>query len=811
MAKDDDALAATVAGATGELAVTSGVLGSRAPSSLTERLAGRYEVLGLLGVGGMGSVYRARDIELDEIVALKVLAEGTDASFLDRFRQEVKLARRVTHRNVARTYDIGEHGTMRFLTMELVEGEALAKLLERERRLPVGRTLLLARELCHGLAAAHAANVIHRDLKPENVLLGRDGRVVITDFGIARAMADAPSRTQGMILGTPAYMAPEQVEGAAVIDARADIYALGAILYELVTGHRAWEGESPIAVATARVLRPPPDPRLLRPDLPQGVADVILRCMQRKPDARFHDVHELELAIDQLLATTVAETGAYPAPKAIGSSSPALSHAPSDVRIASPSGLVGTPHAEKTLAVLPFRNGGPPEDEYLAEGLTEDLIDGLSMLPDLRVRSRGAVMHLRGKTGDPRDLGRDLDVRVVVDGSVRRAGSSVRVSVRLVSVADGFQLWAKRFERPAGDVLLIADEAAEAIAAALTVEHKQRASPAQDPEVVDLYLRARHEYHLHWAGGNARAVELFAQAAGRAPQDARVLGGYALALMRRFNLDQIIHEDAASAAREMAARALAIEPNAAEPRVVNAAVAWGFGDGPTAAREVLAAYRGNPGLPEAHEYYGRLLLEAGRIEEAIARLQVAVTMEPEMHTVRSEIVRAYALLGDRPKLDAAMGPPPKEPSFLNLYWLSKVRFTMWWRDQDAMFRAAEEMMQGPAFEMRPVALGACQMYRRRQRPASLLDFFNMRASADAQSARRRAFAAQLHAEIAMLYDEPDEALNGIERAVNSALMDVAWLDHCPLFETLRKEPRFLAAHAIVKARADAVLAILPTL
>ncbi|MCZ7681848.1 MAG: serine/threonine protein kinase [Sandaracinaceae bacterium] len=264
-------------------------------------IAGRYELASMLGRGGMGCVYRVRDRELDEIVALKVLHRDLLASdgMLERFRQEVKLARRVTHKNVARTYDIGEHGGDRFLTMELVEGEPLASLLERAGALSVGEALRIAREMCAGMIAAHEAGVIHRDLKPENVCIARDGRVVLMDFGIARTHLPGSARqTSGKMLGTPGYMAPEQVQASDRIDARADVYAFGAVLYEMLTGEVAWPGESPIVVAAARLWSPPPDPRARRAELPAELARLVLRCMAREPEARIPSARELAAALD---------------------------------------------------------------------------------------------------------------------------------------------------------------------------------------------------------------------------------------------------------------------------------------------------------------------------------------------------------------------------------------------------------------------------------------------------------------------------------------------------------------------------------
>ncbi len=290
-----------------------GIASAATPSFTGPALVGgRYEILGLVGVGGMGSVYRARDTELEEVVALKVLRKELVEmpGMLERFRQEVKLARRVTHTNIARTFDIGEHEGEKFLTMEYVDGESLAEL-AAAGPMPLTKVVALARDLCAGLSAAHAAGVVHRDLKPDNVLIARDGRLVITDFGIARAVreGDAVVKTNGRPIGTPAYMAPEQVQGGDV-DARADVYALGAMLYELLTGDRAWPGEAVLAVAAARLLEPPPDPRVKCPSLPEGVAGVILRCMAKDRDARFASAADVGRALER------ANAAATPSPQA---------------------------------------------------------------------------------------------------------------------------------------------------------------------------------------------------------------------------------------------------------------------------------------------------------------------------------------------------------------------------------------------------------------------------------------------------------------------------------------------------------------
>jgi serine/threonine-protein kinase len=746
-------------------------------------IANRYEVLGLLGVGGMGAVYKVRDTELDELVALKMLKrELATPALLERFRREVKLARKVTHKNVARTFDLGEHEGERFLTMELVDGEALSTVVAREGKLSLSRVADLVGPICEGLSAAHVAGVVHRDFKPDNVLIAKDGRVVLTDFGIARAEGGDAQRTQ-IPLGTPAYMAPEQVE-AGVVDARADIYALGAVLFELLTGRLPWEGETVYAVAAMRLIQPPPDPRKHRPDLPAAVAELVMRCMARKPEDRPPTAADV--------ATRFVNV-TLPADSELISRSIRVQQAPVEQR---------TEPGQKTIAVLPFRNAGPAEDEYLADGLTDDLIDALSMTPGLRVRPRGVVMG--HKQGDPRAIGRDLDVQVVVDGSVRTIGDALRVTARVLSVADGFQLWARRFDGKRADILSIGDEVARAISGALTVAQGPERAKVENPKALDLYLRGRHEFFRMWSDAIERAIGLLKEAHELAPNDPIILSGYSLALARRFGVG-INGEQRVELARTLANRALEIAPNLAEAHAALAAVAIQHNDVAEGARLVRKALELSPLLVDAHEQAARLSSETDATIDAIVRIEHAMHLEPRLSNLRYVKARVAALVGEWDDVDRVFATPPSDSDDSNLYWMSQVRMATWSRDRARIQRVIEGLDGTAPFAFQSLVRGLGTVALTGVLPEGARGFLEERSQGDI-TPRTRSFFRQLQAETLAVANELDGVLEATEKAVDAGLFDLLWLDRCPLLEPVRKTERFVALRPRVLERSNAIVA-----
>jgi serine/threonine-protein kinase len=756
-------------------------------------VADRYEVLGLLGSGGMGTVYRARDRELDELVALKMLRRGLASSTkaLERFRREVKLARRVTHRNVARTFDIGEHAGARFLTMELVEGEMLGARLARTGRMRNVDVVPIARELASGLAAAHDAGVVHRDLKPENIIVANDGRVVITDFGIARALWSS-NQSVGGVVGTPTYMAPEQVEGALDLDPRADVYAFGAIIFELMTGMPAWDAKTPVQIMMARLTEPPPDPRRHVPTLTESSSAFIMKCMARKRDDRFANGRDLRTALDQLISSREAALSAPPP-------------APSSPKVARD--VVRT-----TVAVLPIVNEGAPEDDYVAATVHEELVDVLSAMPDVRVRAREDTATPRDAAASPQEAGAALGVQSVVDGRLRvHGGKMASVTLRLLTVEDGFQLWAQRFERPVGEIGAIVDEAADAIAHALTTKWSgvHRPIPA-DPVAHDLYLRGRYAFLHGWFGADKDAVPLLAEAHARAPHDATIAAMYARALGRAFGIDSL-GEDMARKAVSIADQALALDPGRADARVAIALVHFYRGEAASAAMDVRRALELSPNDAGARDLLGLLRSEVGPVDRAMEHLGVAVSREPGLSNAQHTMARLWGLLGDWDKAMERLGPVPKQLSGLVPYLLTRARLALWrgQRMEAKEFDAiAAEAHLGADMERRVLQIIA-GVVRRSELSADDAEFLDLALTSTYAVAQRRAcIHAQLRTELYLTAGQRDRALATLREADENALIDVTWLEMCPLFEPVRTDPTFLAIQKSVERRAWRVRAVL---
>jgi len=567
---------------------------------------GPYEIVAPLGAGGMGEVYRARDTRLERDVAVKVLPESIqgDPEALARFEREAKLVAALSHPNILAIHDVGKDAGVSYAVTELLEGETLRDRLN-SGTVSLRKAISYAREVASGLAAAHGRGIVHRDLKPENVFVRSDGHVKILDFGLARrdalgeaeGAAEAPTvaRTKpGTILGTVGYMSPEQVRGETA-DSRTDIFSFGAILYELAYGERAFKAESDVETMTA-ILREEPPALRRRGGVPNEIARVIARCLEKKPEERFQSASDLAFVLQIFEHAEAAEPAEVKPPASAARTPSAARSTISDSSRAS-------------IAVLPFRNlSADIENEYFTDGITEEIINALSKIEALRVASRISAFAFKGKDQDVRQIGSELGVRTVLEGSVRRAGSRLRISTELVNVADGYQLWSERYDREMEDVFAIQDEIALAIANTLKVrllageEGALFARPTDDVEAYNHYLKGKYFFNRRVP---RQAIVEFERAIARDPGFSPALTGLSDAYCIFAFYGGIPTLDAFARARAAAAKAHELEPDSSEVHLALALVEHYFGwNFEREDQELLRAIALAPRAAAAHSWLG---------------------------------------------------------------------------------------------------------------------------------------------------------------------------------------------------------------
>lgn len=752
------------------------------------KLGDRFALLGLIGFGGMGNVYRAYDHELEEVVALKMLRHEriSAAGVLKRFRQEVRLARKITHPNIARMYDIGEVDGERFLTMEYIDGETLAHRLARQLSLSVVATLGIGIQLCLGLEAAHRAGVVHRDLKPDNILISKDNRVAITDFGIAWPLAEATSgkgERHAGLAGTPTYMAPEQIQGRP-LDPRTDLYALGLILFEMLSGKPVWTAEGLTELLVVRLHRDPPSLEQLCPEVPATLTALIQQLLQLEPEQRpasaaavGRSLQGIQHDVDQALTARQAASKQYQPEPAQGP----ITRIP-------------------TLAVLPFQNQGAPEAAWLAEGITEDLIDTLSMLPSVRVRPRSMTRSLTDYSGDIRELGRTLDVTSILQGTVRRIGERVRVTARMTCTTDGIQLRTVRLERAIEDTLIMAEALAQELSSAFSGEMlpPTRTQPT-NPKAIELYLRARKEYMKAWGEYNQIALELFSEAHALAPEDPLIMSGYAMSLARRYGQGAVI-EGQDALARELAERALARVPNLGEARMALAWLNLHMGYLPQTGAQVRLALKAAPGLADPYELAGRLLTEAGDTERGLQMFETALMLDPTQQHILSSQARTRALAGQVKEALAILDGMPELPELQGFKWTNIARITGWHRLSSRVPEIIERL-KPQTFHLAPVVIEMLRLYGAREIPSPVMNYLVDFATNPKSTARMRALGCQLVLEAHAQVYQFDECWPWLAVADKEQLLDLHWLEHCPLLQPLRTDPRWSAIHPRVQTRA----------
>ena len=593
-------------------------------------LGATYTLQRELGGGGMSRVFVAQEIHLGRMVVMKVVAEELAGGMsVERFHREIRLAAMLQHPHIVPVLTAGEaHGVL-YYTMPLVEGESLRARLERDGAFSLEEAITVLRDVAGALEYAHAKGVVHRDVKPDNILL-TGAAAVVTDFGIAKALEHSviaergTALTQaGLSIGTPEYMAPEQALADPDVDHRADLYAFGCVAYEVLTGKSPFAGRAQMKLVAAHLTEAPVRVEAARTGLPRSLAAVVMQCLEKDPAARPANALQVMSALDRALV----ELATAPPAK-------------TDER--------------RSIAVLPFRNLSPdPDVEYLADGLTEEIIADLSRVRALTVISRSSAMRFKAGDRDIRTVARELDVRYLLEGSLRRAGNTLRVTAQLVDTEEDANLWAERFDGSLDDVFAIQESIAHSIVGALRVwlSPAERLGlqerPIPDLRAYDCYLRARHEILSFTQGGAERAIVLLTHGLEVAGDNALVLGtlGVAHAFLAQLGVDA-----ASNGARavEFAQAAFVIDPESPQGHTVMGLVALASADLSASAKSLRRVLEREPSNVEVMLTLGNVYLCAGRAERAEPLLRRCAQLDPLLpltHLMLAylELVRGHAV------------------------------------------------------------------------------------------------------------------------------------------------------------------------
>jgi TolB-like protein/Tfp pilus assembly protein PilF/tRNA A-37 threonylcarbamoyl transferase component Bud32 len=702
--------------------------------------AGRYQIIEELGQGGMGKVYKAFDKEVNVRVALKLVKPeiAADKNTIERFRNELKIARGISHRNICRMYDLGREAETYFITMEYVSGEDLGSFLRRARRLDIGTAVSIARQVCEGLSEAHRLGVVHRDLKPGNIMIDGEGNAKIMDFGIARSLKRKGLTGTGAMIGTPEYMSPEQAEGKEA-DQRSDIYALGVILYKMVTGQVPFEGDTPLSIALKQKSEIPKDPRELNAQLPEGLSRLILRCLEKDKEKRFQSAAAVSAELEKIEDSIITAEKAAPTGKAGLSGEKArrfrLKRLMAPILTAVAFVIIGLvlwrvlpgkhaagPMGEPSVAVLPFEDLSPQKDqEYFCDGMTEELINRLSNIRGLKVPARTSVFTFKGKSVDVREIGRELNVETVLEGSIRKIDNQLRVTAQLVNVTDGFYLWSDTYNRELKDVFNIWDDIALTIAdkLKLTLMSDEKARlvkhSTENLEAYNLYLLGRSLFYKAVVEDEFyRAMSYSDQALAKDPKFALAhvlkagcyellcLNGYLApkdsypkakeALVKALDLDDGLGEahaslgylkmvadwDPAGAEKEFKL-ALTLSPSSVDVHILNSMYLAEMRRFDEAIAGFKRAVELDPTGPQTYLYLGMAYYWADRLDEALVQIKKALELDSNNLNVQFMIAMIYALKGmssealaQADKMQSALPTPDDAVILSNFGWIYAV-------------------------------------------------------------------------------------------------------------------------------------------
>ena len=642
--------------------------------------ASRYEIIEELGKGGMGRVYRVLDKNVEEEVALKFLnAEITaDEKTIERFRNELKFARKIIHKNVCRMYDLSIAEGTHYITMEFVPGEDLKSTMKRVGPLGAGKAVSIAKQIGEGLVEAHKLGVVHRDLKPQNIMIDKEGNARIMDFGIARSLKAKGVTGEGVIIGTPEYMSPEQAEGKEV-DQRSDIYSLGVILFEMVTGRVPFEGDTPLSIALKHKTEKVQDPRKLNIQVQENLSRLILKCMEKEKENRFqtadellHDLSEIEKEIPSTEKIVPERKIRAKAPRELPKSLliPGAILMAAAIIVAGYFFFSGIGKKEKpgpeiipeakwnnSVAVLPFRDFSPQKDqEYFCDGMTDAIIGRLSRFEELKVISMTSVMSYKNPDRDIKNIGQELDVRTILEGSIQREDSRIRVNAQLINVEDDSHLWSDTYDRELESVFDVQDEISKSISETLKVkltggpQEKAKKDQPTNLEAYEYYMKGMHfiksKFVISFQEEDFQAgVEMFEKAVEIDPSYALAYFGLGWAYEHHFHVTG--SQEDSDMVQKMCEMAYQLDPNSA---IINATLGYYYYEYKKEYERSFQFHKRaleiNPNIGEVNFLVGVCYLYHGLYHQGIKYLLKATELDPYYFWAPYKLAACYMSMGE---------------------------------------------------------------------------------------------------------------------------------------------------------------------
>lgn len=727
-------------------------------------LAGRYQIIERLGEGGMGRVYKALDTEINATLALKIIKPeiSSDRRNIEGLRNELKLARDIIHKNICRMYDIHKNEGVYYITMEYVPGQDLKSLIRQTGHLAIPTVISIGLQVCAGLEEAHKMGVIHRDLKPHNTMIDTLGHVRIMDFGIASSLRSNEKTSHDTIIGSPAYMSPEQAS-AQSLDQRSDIYSLGVILYEMATGEQPFQGTDPIVVALKHKSEEVKAPRELNPKLPEGLNQVILKCLAKDRERRFQSALDLSFALKNLQILSESQEKPREAIR------------------------------ENSIAVLPFADLSPQGDqEYFCDGMAEELINVLSRIKELDVVARTSSFSFKGRNVDVREIGKRLGVRKVLEGSVRKSGTRLRITAQLIDTSQGYHVWSESFDRDLDDVFAIQDQVTMAIIEKFDIklvekDKKQlRQRRTQDAAEYQAYLKGRFFLNNRTEEGFRDSISYFQQMIEKNPESALGYAGLAEAYNSLGYFNYMPAAEAYAKAREWVELALAKDDTLAAAHVSLAGIKifydWDLADGERSLRRALKLNEANI---EARHRLAFALSALERHEEAVQEINRALEQDPLSSVINSAAAWINYLARDYDlALDRCAEILKLDPHFHVSYVIRGLAFMEKQQLEEAIssFQRALELEKNDAATLAYLCLAYSRADRKKDAERILHE--------SKELSDIRYIAPLYRAIIFSGLGQDDLALEWLERGLKERTPWMIFLRAWPIFDRLRAEARF---------------------